>query len=57
MNELHNIVLNCIFCPVTVHVTKVLPPSPSQAGGGVVLKSLNEKCCVERRQSDGSGPH
>ena len=50
MNELHNIVLNCIFCPVTVHVTKVLPPAPSQTGGGVVLKSLNEKCCVERRQ-------
>ena len=33
-----------------MYVTKVLPPSRSQAGGGVVLKSLNEKCCVERRQ-------
>ena len=53
--------MNCIISRVilelyflsrhcTWHVTKVLPPSRSQAGGGVVLKSLNEKCCVERRQ-------
>ena len=42
--------MNCIilywivfFGTVTVHVTKVLPPSPSQAGVGVVLKSLKWK--------------